>query len=292
MRRKRNRRKGFFQKKEGIKGVREFSPSQLRKEFIRSLEKGGIVLKGEEWEKLWRFHHLLREGDRVLNLTRIRNFYEMVEKHYIDSLLVRNFTSLPSPLMDLGTGGGFPGIPLAIVCKETFFYLVEGRRKRALFLERVKETLSLPNVKVVTKKWTQRDFLPIEGVITRAFGPILEVLSLVYKTLPPGGRVIFMKGPKVEEELRGFTPEDLGYSLREFYEYLLPFSRADRVLLVYEKVGREKRPSLQKKGRGDFPPPLLPERREIRTHPYPLHRPAVWGSSSSLRGVLLQDNWL
>jgi 16S rRNA (guanine527-N7)-methyltransferase len=98
-------------------------------------------------------------------------------------------------------------------------------------------------------------------VITRAFGPILEVLSLVYKTLPLGGRVIFMKGPKVEEELRGFTPEDLGYSLREFYEYILPFSRADRVLLVYEKVGREKRPSLQKKGEGGFPPSPFPRRK-------------------------------
>ena len=101
------------------------TPSRASLQSI--LERCGIRLEPGQYDRLWAYHRLLRAADAELNLTRIRNFENMVLKHYADSLLVLRFQELPSPLVDMGSGPGLPGIPLKIARPEVHMILAEPR---------------------------------------------------------------------------------------------------------------------------------------------------------------------
>src|SRR3954469_19766665 len=101
------------------------------------IEGCGLQLSHAQYDALWAYHRLLRAANASLNLTRIHNFENMVLKHYVDSLLVLEFEALPSPLIDMGSGPGLPGIPLKIARPELEMILAEPRRARAEFLEDV-----------------------------------------------------------------------------------------------------------------------------------------------------------
>ena len=104
------------------------------------IEGCGIALTAAQYDQLWAYHRMLRAANAELNLTRIHNFENMVLKHYVDSLLVLKFVELPSPLIDMGSGPGLPGIPLKIARPEVEMILAEPRGARAEFLEEVCDT--------------------------------------------------------------------------------------------------------------------------------------------------------
>src|SRR5579875_1422084 len=112
------------------------------------IEGCGLRLSGPQYDRLWAYHGLLRAANAELNLTRIHNFENMVLKHYVDSLLVLKFTELPSPLIDMGSGPGLPGIPLKIARPEVEMILAEPRAARAEFLEMVRYRLKLEGLEV------------------------------------------------------------------------------------------------------------------------------------------------
>ena len=85
------------------------------------------MLDAEQIESLWQYHQLLRRANAQLNLTRIHNFENMVLKHYVDSLLVLKYVELPTPLIDMGSGPGLPGIPLKIARPGVQMILAEPR---------------------------------------------------------------------------------------------------------------------------------------------------------------------
>ena len=112
------------------------------------LKRCGIRLEGPQIGTLWRYHEMLREANVELNLTRIHNFENMVLKHYVDSLLVLRFIDLPSPLIDMGSGPGLPGIPLKIARPAVRMILAEPRGARAAFLREVCDQLDLKGIEV------------------------------------------------------------------------------------------------------------------------------------------------
>jgi 16S rRNA G527 N7-methylase RsmG len=99
------------------------------------LRRCGIHLAPSQLNQLWAYHRLLRRHDAELNLTRIRNFDNMVLKLYADSILPALHAPLPSPLLDLGTGPGMPGIPLKIFRPDLHILLAESRQSRTDFLK-------------------------------------------------------------------------------------------------------------------------------------------------------------
>src|SRR3954453_8779911 len=117
-----------------------------RKSLEALLRRCGVNLSPAQYDALWSYHRMLREANAELNLTRIHNFENMVLKHYADSLLVLNFEDLPSPLLDMGSGPGLPGIPLKIARPEVEMILAEPRGARAKFLEEVCARLNLERV--------------------------------------------------------------------------------------------------------------------------------------------------
>ncbi|RPI72170.1 MAG: hypothetical protein EHM45_22585, partial [Desulfobacteraceae bacterium] len=102
-------------------------------------QKSRLSLSEQQYKHLWTFHQMLRAKNAEYDLTRIYQFDNMVQKHYIDCILILNYLKgkLPSPLLDIGTGAGFPGIPLKIALPKIELILAEGRHKRVQFLTEV-----------------------------------------------------------------------------------------------------------------------------------------------------------
>jgi 16S rRNA (guanine527-N7)-methyltransferase len=161
----------------------------------------GIALNPRQTEQLWLYHGLLRAHNPELNLTRIHNFTNMVLKLYVDSVLPAQLTVLPSPLMDLGSGPGMPGIPLKIVRPELELVLAEGRAKRTAFLREVIAQLGLAGISVVDRNISAHYDQPVAGVITRAVETMDQTLERIQGCVEQNGRVVFMKGPGCEAEI-------------------------------------------------------------------------------------------
>jgi 16S rRNA (guanine(527)-N(7))-methyltransferase RsmG len=201
------------------------------------LLKCGIQLDHRQLKCLWMYHGLLREHNPILNLTRIRNFKNMVLKLYADSLLPANMLDLPSPLLDLGTGPGMPGIPLKIYRPHLEILLAESREKRADFLRHAVDHLKLTDIRVVAGRITPRFEEPVAGVITRAVETMERTLARISGCLERDGRVIFMKGPHCDAEIAAASAAFRNtYALVIDRQYSIPHTAHQRRLLVYRRL--------------------------------------------------------
>ena len=207
-------------------------------EDLGALLRGcGIQLDRRQLSCLWMYHGLLRKYNPVLNLTRIRNFKNMVLKLYADSLLPADMLDLPSPLLDLGTGPGMPGIPLKIYRPQLEIILAESREKRAEFLQQAIDRISLTDIRVVTGRITSRFEEPVAGVITRAVETIERTLERVSGCLDTNGRAIFMKGPHCEAEIAAAASRfQNAYELILDRSYSIPRTPHQRRLLVFRRM--------------------------------------------------------
>ena len=197
----------------------------------------GIGLEPAQLDLLWGYHRLLRSANTELNMTRIHNFENMVLKHYVDSLLVLKYVDLPSPLMDMGSGPGLPGIPLKIAEPDVEMILAEPRGARAEFLEEVCAKLKLPKVEVFAGKVSSRFPRKVKGVITRAVASIPETLDRVRNCIEPGGKMIFMKGPDCSDEIaEAEVAHAERFRLVLDQAYTIPGTPHERRVVVYERL--------------------------------------------------------
>lgn len=218
---------------------RDFRPA-TEEDIARLLDAYGFTLAARELTLLTRFHQLLLERNRRLNLTRIHNLEDVVLKHYVDCFLVDRMIELPSPLMDLGTGGGFPGIPLKIIRQDLHIILAEGVGKRVRFLKDARAHLGLEGLDVIGRNIDREFFYPVQGIITRAVEIVPDTLKRMKNCLQSGGGAIFMKGPNVDEEMaRARKRYGDEYELEHDLPYTLPRSPHRRRLLVYRRVHAE-----------------------------------------------------
>lgn len=215
-------------------------------EFVGPEEMGRLLRKHEfeltprQLELLTHFHRFLLEKNRQLNLTRILNLEDIVVKHYVDCFMVsRLLPALPEPLLDIGTGGGFPGIPLKILFPEMHIILGEGVRKRVNFLREAREELGMSKLDIIGRNIDTDFEYPVYGTITRAVAPIRDTLKRVRSCLMPGGLAVFMKGPNVDEEKREAGQLSSLYEEVDDIAYELPGTAYRRRLVVYRKLARE-----------------------------------------------------
>lgn len=203
------------------------------------LKRCGIHVSSEKLKLLWTYHGLVRRYNPELNLTRIHGFENMVIKLYADSILAGIHLNLPSPLLDLGTGPGMPGIPLAICFPQIRIILCESRQNRVDFLKEAVATLGLDNVSVLGRAVTPKTETPIENIITRAVETISKTLERVDGCLEKNGLAIFMKGPncdpEIDEAKTCFTDR---FRLVENMAYFIPETPHKRRLVVFKRLGR------------------------------------------------------
>jgi 16S rRNA (guanine(527)-N(7))-methyltransferase RsmG len=197
----------------------------------------GIRFSAGQVRQLWAYHLLLRENNPQLNLTRIHNFTNMVHKLYVDSILPAQLLKLPSPLLDLGTGAGMPGIPLKIAAPELEMVLAETRRNRVAFLEMTCKGLQLSGVRIIAHAIHEDFAEPVQGVITRAVESISATLARIRGCLAQGGLAIFMKGPHCDEEMKEAATRLQGqYQLLQDHPYCIPRTRHERRLVVFQRL--------------------------------------------------------
>lgn len=169
------------------------------------LEEGcaalSIDLSEAQKQQLLDYVALLVKWNKVYNLTSVRDPAQMLSRHIIDSLSVLSYLDAPS-LLDVGTGGGLPGIPAAIAHPDCAVTLLDSNSKKTRFLQQVKAELGLGNVTVVHGRVEQVS-LPQFAIITaRAFASIDDILSLAGQHCEQGGRLVLMKGVYPEQELQ------------------------------------------------------------------------------------------
>jgi 16S rRNA (guanine527-N7)-methyltransferase len=190
-----------------------------------------------ERRKLAEFYVLLMENQARENFTRLLTIKDIGIKHFIDCLIVPEITELKFPLLDLGTGPGFPGIPLKIKFQKETIILAEGVQRRVEFLKQARESLELQHLPIVGRNINPEFLYPVNGVITRAVEDIRNTLSNVIHCLQPGGLVYFMKGPGVDPEIElAASTHREWYRLVENKEYDLPHTDNHRRLVIYEKI--------------------------------------------------------
>lgn len=200
------------------------------------LAQAGISLSPPQLDALWKYHTHLRARNEALNMTRIYEFEAMAVKLYLDSAIVGKLVTLPSPLLDIGTGPGFPGIPLAILHPGVQFLLSEGRHKRNEFLREVVALAGLSNVEVLGHRIAPDYERPVMGVITRAVETIDQTLDRVLRCLQPGGKAIFMKGPDCDDEIAAASLKFARYfKLADDIPYQLLDTENRRRLVIYER---------------------------------------------------------
>ena len=191
-----------------MRPFRKPSSSPSIQQMAKMLERSQIKLNQQQLDQLWRYHNLIRRRNQDRELTRIIGFEPMVIKHYVDCMIIGKFFNLPSPLVDVGTGAGFPGIPLKIRYPHLKMVLAEPRPKRVAFLREAIAELGLKNVEVFEHKVSSRSFTqPMKGVITRAVETMDKTILRTSGCLEPGGYLVFMKGPGVDPGDRGCSEE-------------------------------------------------------------------------------------
>jgi len=197
------------------------------------LNEIGLALGSEQQDLLLQYLVLLEKWNQVYNLTAVRDLAKMVNAHLLDSLSVVSYLT-GARLLDLGSGAGLPGIPIAIARPAWEVTLLDSSHKKSAFLRQAVADLALKNATVVCERvesWApERQF---DVVISRAFSDLGEFVSMTDRLLAPGGLVAAMKGLYPYEELERLPG---GFRVREVKALRVPGLEAERHLVLVERA--------------------------------------------------------
>lgn len=204
----------------------------------------GIHLTGMQLEQFQVYYDLLIETNKVMNLTSITEERDVVLKHFIDSLAINNYIDISSGrVIDVGTGAGFPGIPLAIIYSDTKFTLMDSLNKRINFLNNVLEACKLNNIETVHSRAEDLGHNSVyrekyDYCISRAVAAMPVLLEYCIPFLKIGGKFISYKSEKAEEEieLSGNAQKKLGCKFDTLYSFNLPGTDILRKFVVFQKI--------------------------------------------------------
>ena len=213
--------------------------------IIKKLENEGITITLEQCDKLYRFYEMVTEKNKVMNLTAITDYEEFVIKHFVDSLMITKVMDMTGTMtvLDIGTGAGFPGVPIKIVYPETKVLLLDSLNKRLNFLNEVIEELDLKDIATIHSRAEE---LQAKGeyrenfdlCVSRAVSalPTLSEYCLPYVKL--GGKFIAYKATGADEEIEASKTaiRVLGGEIKETAHFTIKDTDYIRVLISIEKV--------------------------------------------------------
>lgn len=209
-------------------------------EFLRHAPTYGVIPTPLQIEPVRTYVTELLRWNEKINLTAAKGPEEVLLRHVLDSLVPLAYLSGVTRLLDVGPGGGFPGIPIKIFRPELFVVLVEARRKKAAFIQHVVARLDLRGIEVVWARLgdeeVNRQFAdtPFDAIITRATFPGAKILKLGLPVLRPGGTILLMKGKTDERQLEELKEEaaNQGRAVVQVAPYQLPGSNQERNLIL------------------------------------------------------------
>ncbi len=215
-----------------------------RWEIIRAAEACGIFLNEGQAELFVQYYRLLQTENKKYNLTRICGEEAVMYDHFIDSLWgAATAGGCPAnELLDLGSGAGFPGVPLKIFCPQVKLYLLEASHKKHAFLQLLTHSLGLTEVMIIKERAEEmgrgEKREAYRWVTARAVASLPVLAELALPLLRLGGYFWAYKGPSSGTELKEAEQiiSRCGGVLREEISYLLPHQGKKRCILVFEKV--------------------------------------------------------
>ena len=212
-------------------------------EYFKKLAKDiNVEINDEEINEFSIYMDLLLEWNEKINLTAITEKNEIILKHFIDSLTIYKYIKENDKIADVGTGAGFPGIPLAIMKNKNEVNLVDSLNKRINFLNEVIQKIELENVMAIhsraedlgkDKKYREK----FDIVTSRAVANLTVLVEYLLPLVDVGGYCICMKGPNIEEELNQskFAIRTLGGKIEKVEKIILPDSDFERNIVIIKK---------------------------------------------------------
>lgn len=202
-----------------------------------------IKLDEEQKEKFYKYMELLIEWNEKINLTAIIDPNEIILKHFVDSITISKYIKENSYVIDMGTGAGFPGIPLKIIRPDIKMVLADSLNKRITFLKEVIEKLELDNIEAVharaeeigkNKKYREK----FDVATSRAVANLSTLSEYLLPLIKVSGKSLSMKGPNSAEELEQSKNaiKVLGGTIEKVYEFELPNSNIERTIIEIKKI--------------------------------------------------------
>jgi 16S rRNA (guanine527-N7)-methyltransferase len=194
----------------------------------RLLAETGISLSDHQQQQLVAYVELLHKWNKAYNLTSVRDPNEMLVRHILDSIIVAPYLQ-GTRFIDVGTGPGLPGIPLAIVLPQAQFTLLDSLGKRVRFLRQVQHELKLENVTPVQSRVEEfPSEPPFDGVISRAFASLTDMVSWCHHLPGDQGRFYALKGLVPEDEIAQLPAE---FEVEEIVKLTVPQLDGERHLV-------------------------------------------------------------
>ena len=215
---------------------------ETKNKFIDLANKIKIELDDDKIKRFSNYMNMLLRWNEKINLTAITEEYEIVLKHFIDSLSVIKYIDSGN-IIDVGTGAGFPGIPIAILQKESKITLLDSLNKRIQFLNEVINKLELKNVTTVHSRaedFGRENKEKYDIAISRAVANLSTLVEYIIPFVKVGGKCICMKGSNIDEEIKNanFAIKELGGKIINIEKFELPNSDIKRTVIIIEKVNR------------------------------------------------------
>ncbi len=205
----------------------------------------GIEFSGKEQDNFYNYMKLLLDWNEKINLTAITEPKEVITKHFVDSLSITPYINENDRILDIGTGAGFPGIPLKIVLEKNEITLLDSLNKRINFLNEVIEKLELKNIQAIHGR--AEEFNKIDGnresydiVVSRAVAKLNVLLEYMLPFVKLNGRCICMKSADIDEELKEAENaiKILGGEIEKIDEIILKNTDIKRKIIVIKKVNK------------------------------------------------------
>lgn len=217
--------------------------SNFKDKLKKLLNEIDVEITESQISKFYEYMKLLLEWNEKINLTAITEQDEIILKHFVDCITIQKYIVKNKKIVDIGTGAGFPGIPLAIMNESNNFVLVDSLNKRINFLNDVKEKIKLENVKAIhsraedfcqNKKYREK----FDIAVSRAVANLCVLAEYLLPSVKLGGTVICMKGSQIEEELNDamFALKELGGEIKSIDEFCLPGTDMKRNIIIIEKI--------------------------------------------------------
>ena len=203
----------------------------------------GVELNENQLMQFQKYYEMLIEWNEKINLTAITEPKEVILKHFVDSLTILKYLSKEEKIIDVGTGAGFPGIPLNIMKNDCNYTLLDSLNKRITFLNEVINNLELKNINTIHSRVEEigknKKYRESYDIATsRAVAPLNILLEYLLPLVKVGGKCICMKGSNIEEEIESAKNaiKILGGEIEKIEKITLPDSDMVRNIVIIKKV--------------------------------------------------------
>jgi 16S rRNA (guanine527-N7)-methyltransferase len=216
-----------------VHNLSEQTIKKFKEHIVNGSNELGVRVSGHQADMMMTHAKQLMIWNKKTNLTAIKDPMQIAEKHFIDSIAAISFFGNEKTLVDMGAGGGFPGIVIKIMNPDLKVVMIDSSRKKINFLKHVIRTLHLENIDAIHSRVEdlhENDMYKekFDAIISRAFTELSGFVAMAFPFLSKGGSIYAMKGKNADQEI---TPAILNRFDLKSNHYQLPFEKSDRYMI-------------------------------------------------------------